>query len=132
MSTGRYCGAQHPGSGTMAVMLSNTTTQSQEPDKRYRVLVILQRSDRPRYYDFYCFKCQYKVCELVNTEVRAMQDLVSYEDLHTIGASVRCDGRYQGGHCPCWYTFSLSDGQAKARVQVTTFRATISPSGPPQ
>lgn len=93
-------------------MVGSTDSQ----DRRYRVLVILQRSDRPRYYDFHCSVCQYKVCELSNTEVVAIQDLMDTSN-HTL-VGVRCDGRYRGGRCDTWYYFSLSDRPPRTSISV--------------
>lgn len=84
-----------------------TSAAPEEQDKRYRVLVVLQRTDRPRYYDFYCPMCQMKVCELSGTEVIAMQDVMDTSNTPLVG--VRCDGRYQGGYCRIYYYFTLSE-----------------------
>lgn len=91
-----------------------------EPDKRYRILVLLQRVDRPRYWSFYCTRCQYKVCELSNCEVVALNDLIDYNNTNLQVVSVRCDGRYQGGRCDTYYAFSLSDTRPKSFTTVVT------------
>lgn len=73
-------------------------------DYRYRVLVMLRKSDRPKYYDFNCFMCQRKVCELSGSDVRAFDDTADMYLKTTKG--IRCTGRgQQGGHCPMWYYF---------------------------
>lgn len=80
---------------------------NEERDRRYRVLVTLQRSDRQAYWTFKCPRCTYPVSELVNMDIIAMNDLtdLSNPTLHADG--VRCDGRFEGGHCRIWYYFSL-------------------------
>lgn len=95
----------------------------EEQDKRYRVLVLLQRSDRPRYYDFHCPQCQMKVCELSGSDVVAMQDVLDTSGLPLVG--VRCDGRFQGGYCRTYYYFSLND--RAPRVTATITSVTITP-----
>lgn len=94
----------------------------EEQDKRYRVLVLLQRSDRPRYYDFHCPMCQMKVCELSGTEVIAMQDMAT-DITNTPLVGVRCDGRLHGGYCRTWFMFRLND--SAPQVTVTHVSATI-------
>lgn len=86
-----------------------------EPDKRYRVLVLLQRSDRPRYFTFHCMRCQMPVADLANSEVVALNDVIDFHNTTNQMVSVRCDGRYQGGHCRTFYLFSLSDNTPKPR-----------------
>lgn len=72
-------------------------------DYRYRVLVMLRKSDRPKYYDFSCFMCQRKVCEISGSDIKAFDDTADMYLKTTKG--VRCTGRYRGGHCPMWYYF---------------------------
>lgn len=78
-----------------------------EADRRYRVLVLLNRSDRPRYYTYLCYQCGFPVCEIVNQDVVAEADSLDMSNVTLLGTGVRCDGRYQGGKCRIWYYFSL-------------------------
>lgn len=79
-----------------------------EADRRYRVLVLLARTDRPYCYKFHCPRCTMPVAELVNTQVIAQTDVMDMEtDRNTVG--VRCDGRYQGGRCNIWYYFTIPE-----------------------
>lgn len=72
-------------------------------DRRYRVLVMLRKSDRIKYYDFHCFLCQMKVAELSGCDVHAFDDAADVYVKTTKG--VRCPGRFRGGHCNAWYYF---------------------------
>lgn len=79
-------------------------------DKRYRIMVLLQRTDRPAYYDFHCPRCGKKVGELVNQEVKALSDVIHMDRGELVG--VRCDGRIfdRGEPCRTWYYFTLGVG----------------------
>lgn len=103
----------------------------EEQDKRYRVLVLLQRTDRPRYYDFHCPMCQMKVCELSGSDVLALQDVMDTNSLPLVG--VRCDGRYQGGYCRVYYYFTLSEKPSRPvpAITVTTISATLNTAASP-
>lgn len=72
-------------------------------DFRYRILVMLRKSERPKYFDFHCMLCQMKVCELSGTDVRGFDDMADVYVKTTKG--VRCPGRYRGAHCYMWYYF---------------------------
>lgn len=76
----------------------------QEPDRRYRLLVMLQRSDKPNYWTAHCMKCQHPLVEILNAEIEAISDLVSMEDTSNIGIGMRCPGKY----CRYWYYFKLN------------------------
>lgn len=83
-----------------------------EADRRYRMLVLLQRSDRRRYYTFHCPICTAPVGEIVNADVVAITDLIDMSNIDTIGAGLRCNGRYHGdqsGKCSTYYYFSLNE-----------------------
>lgn len=86
----------------------NISHPQTEADRRYRILVLLARVDRPTHYKFHCPRCTMPVAELVNSEIIAMTDVMDMEnpDLQTIG--VRCDGRYHGSRCNMWFYYSLS------------------------
>lgn len=84
-----------------------TITVQPEQDRRYRMLILLQRSDRPRYYTWHCPQCTYPVCEIVNSEIVAVSDAMDMQNIALAGPGIRCDGRYQGGKCRIWYYFSL-------------------------
>ncbi len=87
-----------------------TVTPEPEQDRRYRMLLILNRSDRPRYWTFHCIQCTMPVMEIVNAEVQAISDVVDMNNLDFIGNGTRCDGRYQNGKCGIWYYTTLNVG----------------------
>ena len=103
------------------VFFSVTIMLMQKDDKRYRVLVNLQRVDRPKYFTWHCPVCQMAVCEISGAEVTALQDVIDSSRAPLIG--VRCNGRYQGGHCHIKYYFSLSDSTHVRRITVTQVSA---------
>lgn len=80
------------------------TRKREEPDKRYRILVLLQRSDRPTYWTFKCPHCGYDVQELQNIEVEAMSDLAGVGTSNDMLVGRRCGGPY----CKYWYYFKLN------------------------
>ena len=78
------------------------------PDRRYRVLVSLQRSDRPKYWFFHCTNCGAKVCELQNQEVVALQDFYDPQNVNNGGVGIRCKGAAMGEYCRYWWYFNLA------------------------
>lgn len=79
------------------------THPPQDVDKRYRILVLLQRSDRPKYWTFKCNHCGYDVQDLTNVEVEAVSDLVELP-----GNDVLIGRRCGGPYCKYHYYFKLS------------------------
>lgn len=79
-----------------------------EQDRRYRCLVSLQRSDRPRYWTFHCPNCTMPITELVNAEVVAINDLIAMDKLTNLSVGYRCSGRTGNGRCNIWYYFNLN------------------------
>ena len=78
------------------------------PDNRYRCLVMLMRSDRPKMWTFSCVRCGTKVCELMNSEVYAIDDFYDPQNMNTMGAGRHCKGRLKdGSSCPYTYFFNL-------------------------
>lgn len=76
----------------------------EEDDRRYRILVNLHRTDRPRYWTFSCPHCKTDICEMVNTDVVSFSDLIDMSTTDITGPGIRCDGQY----CRRWYYFNLS------------------------
>lgn len=85
------------------ISLTTEVINAEENDRRYRVLISLQRSDRPRYWTFSCMNCKSDVCEMVNAEVVATSDLIDMSNLDIMGPGIRCPGKY----CRRWYYFNL-------------------------
>lgn len=75
---------------------------SDMPDKRYRILVLLRRADRPKYWDFHCPYCKTKVVELAGDELYAIDDAVDTGRKGTKG--FLCPGAHRIG-CDKWYYF---------------------------
>lgn len=79
-----------------------------EDDRKYRILVMLQRSDRPKYFLFHCQYCGRPVCELVNSEVYAVSDAMDMNNTDLVAVGIRCGGRLNGFACQTYYYFRLS------------------------
>lgn len=100
----------------MNVIIATVKVQPQEPDKRDRTLIMLNRSERKKYWIFRCPKCTRAVCEILNGDVVAMSDLVDIDSIANFGNGVRCDGSYRDmfghvAHCRQWYYFSLNEAK---------------------
>ncbi len=95
--------------GTMTTSVSITQTSVlTQPDNRYRLLVTLIRSDRPRYWNFLCFNCGSKVVELQNLEVMGVDDFYDPQNLNNAGIGRHCKGRTEDGiDCPYSYFFNV-------------------------
>lgn len=79
------------------------------PDRRYRILVNLIRSDRPRYWNFLCHNCGSKVVELMNQEIAGLDDFFDPQNVNNHGVGRHCKGTMIGGlPCPYSYYFQLS------------------------
>jgi hypothetical protein len=89
------------------------TSENTEADRRYRCLVLLNRTDRPGVFTFHCPRCSMPVAELVNTEISALTDTMEVDNGHLLGVGVRCDGRFQGKGCRIWWYFSLNDAKSQ-------------------
>lgn len=79
-------------------------------DSRYRCLITLIRSDRPRYWNFKCFNdgCDYKVAELQNYEVLAADDFYDPQNVNNAAVGRHCKGTLPNGTaCPYSYFFKL-------------------------
>lgn len=78
-------------------------------DRRYRLMVTLVRSDRPRYWNFSCFNCSSKVCELANRDVLDISDFYDPQDVNNSGTLKHCKGTLPDGlPCPYSYFFNVS------------------------
>lgn len=79
------------------------------PDRRYRILVTLMRSDRPRYWNFLCHNCGSKIVELMNEEVIGIDDFFDPQNPSNHGVGRHCKGIMDTGlACPYSYYFQLS------------------------
>lgn len=89
-----------------------------ETDKRYRMLVNLVRSDRPRYWTWHCPHCTMRVAELANAEVMSITDLIDMTNMDKQLVGQRCGGRSPTGmgRCDFWYYFNLSEKPPKGSV----------------
>lgn len=86
-----------------------TTTPETEDDRRYRCMVLLNRTDRPAVFTWHCPRCTMPVVELVNVEFKAITDTIQMDNESASGIGVRCDGRFQGKGCRIWFYFSLGE-----------------------
>lgn len=73
-------------------------------DRRYRCLVTLMRSDRPRYWNFMCVNCGSKIVELQNFEVIGVDDFYDPQSLSNSGVGRHCKGSLPDG-LPCQYSY---------------------------
>lgn len=93
----------------MDVVITQIKVQpAPEPDRRYRMQILLQRSDRPRYYVFHCPLCGTPACELVNSDVLAISDTMDFQNTDLMATGLRCDGRINGQNCRIWLYFKLA------------------------
>lgn len=76
-------------------------TTVEEDDQRYRIIVNLHRSDRPKYWIYSCSFCKADVIELQNCEVVSESDIFD-ASLSLVGR--RCPGKF----CRRYYYFNLS------------------------
>lgn len=77
------------------------------PDKSYRILVTLIRSDRPRYWNYLCSNCGSKVMELQNYDVIANDDFYDPQNAQNAAVGRHCKGSIDGLPCPYHYFFKL-------------------------
>lgn len=84
--------------------ITTTIVMNEEPDRRYRIVVSLHRSDRPKYWIFSCPHCKEDLDEMVNVDIASMSDLLNFDDVSFVGVGRRCPGK----HCRYWYYFNLS------------------------
>lgn len=75
-----------------------------EPDRRYRVLINLQRADRPRFWNFLCHSCGSKVVELQNYEIIGVDDFYDPQNLNNSAVGKHCKGTMPNG-LPCKYSY---------------------------
>lgn len=73
-------------------------------DNRYRCLVSLRRSDRPRYWNFLCHNCGSKVAELQNYEVLGIDDFYDPANAQNAAVGRHCKGTLPNG-APCQYSY---------------------------
>jgi hypothetical protein len=82
--------------------------QQDETDRRYRVLVLLARSDKPTNWNFVCPRCSRPLFEnIVNADMVEMTDMVDMNDTSNVLVGRRCDGHFQGGRCGIYYYFKV-------------------------
>lgn len=80
-----------------------------ERDNKYRVLITLLRSDKPRYWNFLCHNCGSKIVEIQNMEVFAATDLWDTQDINNTAIGRHCKGENSKGFgCQYMYYFHIS------------------------
>lgn len=77
------------------------------PDKRYRCLVTLMRSDRPRYWVFKCMNddCTGKIVEIQNMDVFTIDDFYDPQNINNTGIGKHCKGILASSGLPCNYSY---------------------------
>ena len=86
------------------IFINKTRKVLVEQDKRYRVIVTLIRSDRPRYWNWLCVHCGSKVVELQNYDVIAVDDFYDPQNVRNAGVGKHCKGFLPDG-LPCQYSY---------------------------
>ena len=88
-----------------------------EPDLRYRILVNLVRTDRPRYWKWHCPHCQFPLIELSNVMQASMTDIIDMNNMDKALVGIRCGGRSPigRGRCDFWFYFNLADRPPKIK-----------------
>ncbi len=76
----------------------------EEKDREYRTLVLLQRSDRPRYWTFHCPNCQQPMAHLSGRDVVSLTDFYNPQSAENGSVGIRCPGAF----CKRWYYFQLT------------------------
>ncbi len=74
------------------------------PDKRYRILVTLIRSDRPRYWQFLCSNCGSCIVDLQNLEIYTIDDFYDPQNINNTGIGRHCKGSLSNGSS-CQYSY---------------------------
>lgn len=74
------------------------------PDNKYRMMVTLMRSDRPVMWNFLCFNCGSKVCELNNSAPVGVSDFYDPQNVANSGVTRHCKGTLKNG-LPCQYSY---------------------------
>lgn len=77
------------------------------PDKRYRILVTLVRSDRPRYWKFSCIDddCNAPIVELQNMDVVGLDDFYDPQNTANTGIGRHCKGTLRTTGLACQYSY---------------------------
>lgn len=88
-------------------MLQITITPN---DTRYRMMVTLIRSDRPKYWNWLCNNCGAKVGELDNVDVFDITDFYDPADLNNRGFTKHCKGTESSG-MPCQFSYFFNFGR---------------------
>lgn len=73
-------------------------------DSRYRLTIMLIAEKRPRYWQFHCPVCTWKVCELSGALVGINDgaDINAIPDYQPAPLVIRCRGR----DCKTWFEFT--------------------------
>lgn len=92
--------------------VSITIRPVQTQDNRYRILVTLMRTDRPRYWNFLCHNCGSKVVELQSFEVYTLDDFYDPQNINNAAIGKNCPGNRASGKdlqkkCPYTYFFKV-------------------------
>lgn len=81
---------------------------AEEPDRRYRMMVLLARTNRPTNFKWHCPRCTKPLGELINVEPIAVTDVMDMTNPDMVAVGFRCDGRYDGERCNVYYYYSLN------------------------
>lgn len=78
-----------------------------EADRKYRIMTLLQRADRPSYFIFHCPFCGQRLAEILNADVMALNDVIDMRSTDNVGVGMRCEGQIMGVPCRTYVYFKL-------------------------
>lgn len=82
--------------------------QTTQTDKRYRLGVFLNRSDRPQMIKWHCSRCKNFLVELIGSDAVQIGDVTDLDMVQ--GISMRCSGSIEPGvKCHTYWVFVLGE-----------------------
>lgn len=91
------------------LILFNKRQVQATPDRRYRIMITLIRSDRPMHANFLCMNCGHKIGEIVNRTIVSVNDFYAVDTTEVSGMTRHCKGEdpESGRGCPYSYFFNF-------------------------
>jgi len=92
------------------IFLQKQALVKAERDNRYRVMVSMKRSDRPKHWNFRCMNCSNRIAEIDNCDVYDISDFYDPNQTNYAGTTMHCKGVIPGTRgtmCPYSYFFNF-------------------------